>query len=120
MCAVGRTAEDAGIASDIYAHTIDMIVRAEGLGGWRAAPERDFFDVEYWEMEQAKLLHSKKTRSLTGSVALVTGAASGIGKACVDSLLDRGCSCRRVGCQHRCCAAVLASGFQRRRLRLDR
>jgi NAD(P)-dependent dehydrogenase (short-subunit alcohol dehydrogenase family) len=90
MCAVGRTAEDAAIAGDIYSHTIDMIVRAEGLGGWRALQERDFFDVEYWEMEQAKLLNSQKTRALTGSVALVTGAASGIGKACVDSLLGRG------------------------------
>jgi rhamnose utilization protein RhaD (predicted bifunctional aldolase and dehydrogenase)/NAD(P)-dependent dehydrogenase (short-subunit alcohol dehydrogenase family) len=87
---VGRTVRDAGIVRDIYAHTIDVILAATALGGYRALPEQDIFDVEYWDLEQAKLRKSGATAVFAGEVALVTGAASGIGKACVESLLERG------------------------------
>lgn len=90
MCVIGRTAHDAAIAEDIYRHTIDVIMRAEKLGGWRALPAQDFFDVEYWQMERAKLEKGGRELPFQGEVSLVTGAASGIGKACVDSLLNRG------------------------------
>ena len=90
MCSVGRTAKDAGIVSDLYDHTLDVIERSELLGGYRALPAKDIFDVEYWDLEQAKLRKGAKPPVFTGEVALVTGAASGIGKACVDALLARG------------------------------
>lgn len=90
LCAVGRGAKDAGIVADIYDHTIDIILRAEALGGYRALPARDIFDVEYWDLEQAKLKKSGKAPLFAGEVALITGAASGIGKACVDAFLARG------------------------------
>jgi rhamnose utilization protein RhaD (predicted bifunctional aldolase and dehydrogenase)/NAD(P)-dependent dehydrogenase (short-subunit alcohol dehydrogenase family) len=90
LCTVGRSANDAAIAEDIYRHTIDIIMRAEKIGGWRALPAQDFFDVEYWGMERAKLEKSGPEPVFLGEVALVTGAASGIGKACVDALLNRG------------------------------
>jgi len=86
----GRSARDAAIAGEIYAHTIDIIMRAEALGGWRALPERDLFEVEYWDLEQAKLRRAGPAPALGGEVALVTGAASGIGRACVESFLRRG------------------------------
>ena len=75
---------------DLYDHTMDVIERAELLGGYRALPRQDIFDVEYWDLEQAKLRKGGKPPVFTGEVALVTGAASGIGKACVDALLARG------------------------------
>ncbi len=87
---VGRTAKDARIVHDIYLHTIDVILRAQALGGYRALPERDIFDVEYWDLEQAKLKKAGTPPVFAGEVALVTGAASGIGKACVEALLRRG------------------------------
>ena len=90
VCAIGKTAKDANIVADIYDHTIDIIQWAEGLGGYRALPAKDIFDVEYWELEQAKLNKQNKPPLFTGEIALVTGAASGIGKACVESLLKRG------------------------------
>ncbi|MDB6169160.1 MAG: short chain dehydrogenase, partial [Verrucomicrobia bacterium] len=88
--AVGRTAKEAAIAADIYRHTMEIIRRATALGGWRALPARDIFDVEYWDLEQAKLRAAGKPALFAGEVAVVTGAASGIGKACVESLLQRG------------------------------
>ena len=90
MCAAGRSAKDAAIVADLYTHTIDVIERASMLGGYAALPHRDIFDVEYWDLEQAKLRKAGKPPVFTGEVALVTGAASGIGKACVDALLARG------------------------------
>ena len=48
------------------------------------------FEVEYWELEQAKLKSQKRRPPLEGKVTLVTGAASGIGAACVREMSDRG------------------------------
>jgi len=90
MITVGKTAKEASINADIYAHTMQIIQRAERLGGWKALPARDIFDMEYWELEQAKLHRGGSAPEFQGEVVLVTGAASGIGRACVDSLMTRG------------------------------
>ncbi len=90
MLTAGRRVQDAHINRDIYQHTMQIIQRAELLGGWQALSAQDVFDMEYWELEQAKLKKTATSKELQGEVALVTGAASGIGKACVDSLLSRG------------------------------
>src|SRR5256885_2041237 len=81
LAAAGRSAKDAAIVDEIYDHTIDVILRAEELGGFQALPAKDIFDVEYWDLEQAKLRKGGKAPAFAGEVALVTGAASGIGKA---------------------------------------
>jgi len=90
LCSLGKNIKDALIVSDIYQHTIEIIQRAEKLGGYQALPAKDIFDVEYWELEQAKLKKSGSSPAFSGEIALVTGAASGIGQACVKSLLKRG------------------------------
>ncbi|HLJ81021.1 MAG TPA: bifunctional aldolase/short-chain dehydrogenase [Ktedonobacterales bacterium] len=90
MCVVGRTAKDAAIAEDIYRHTMEIILRAEALDAYQALPPWEIFEVEYWDLEQAKLRRQEQPRVFAGEVALVTGAASGIGKACVEALIQRG------------------------------
>jgi rhamnose utilization protein RhaD (predicted bifunctional aldolase and dehydrogenase)/NAD(P)-dependent dehydrogenase (short-subunit alcohol dehydrogenase family) len=90
LCALGSTARDAAIVAELYEHTMDVIERASALGGYVALPSQDIFDVEYWDLEQAKLRKAGKPPALAGEVALVTGGASGIGRACVESLLARG------------------------------
>ncbi|HXZ55532.1 MAG TPA: bifunctional aldolase/short-chain dehydrogenase [Burkholderiales bacterium] len=90
LAAAGRTAKDAAIVEEIYDHTIDVILRSEALGGFEALPAKDIFDVEYWDLEQAKLKKGGKPPVFAGEVALVTGAASGIGKAAVAAFLARG------------------------------
>jgi rhamnose utilization protein RhaD (predicted bifunctional aldolase and dehydrogenase)/NAD(P)-dependent dehydrogenase (short-subunit alcohol dehydrogenase family) len=90
LASAGRTLADARATGEIYRQTMTIIGRAVRLGGWQALPERDLFDIEYWELEQAKLKRRPTPPALTGEIALVTGAASGIGRACVDTLLARG------------------------------
>ncbi len=77
-----RTLQSAQITTDIVEHTLRAIQGGEALGGWTALPEQDLFDMEYWELEQAKLGKTKAEPEFQGKVALVTGAASGIGRAC--------------------------------------
>ena len=86
----GRSTHEAGIISDIQAHTLPAIMRAEAMGGWRPVTGKALFDVEYWELEQAKLKKGGPAPVLQGKVALVTGAASGIGKACAEVLHENG------------------------------
>jgi len=90
FAAAGRNARDTAIVEDLYDHTIDVILRAEALGGWRAVSEQDMFDIEYWDLEQAKLKKAGPPPAFGGEIAVVTGAASGIGKACVEAFLKRG------------------------------
>ncbi|MGI9145642.1 MAG: bifunctional aldolase/short-chain dehydrogenase [Chloroflexota bacterium] len=90
VISIGRTAQDAAIAFDLYDHTIDIVVRSTALGGYRALPAADIFAVEYWDLEQAKLRRAGSPPVYAGEIALVTGAASGIGKAAVESFLERG------------------------------
>ena len=109
LAAFGRTARDTGIVEDLYAHTVDVILRAEALGGWRALEEKHTFDIEYWDLEQAKLKKSGSPPVYAGEVALVTGAASGIGKACVEAFLKRGAAV--VGLDRN---PAIAESFKRR------
>ncbi len=86
----GTTLSEIKAISDITEHTVRAIQTAEQLGGWKPLSEKNIFDVEYWELEQAKLKKAGASLPLQGKVAVVTGAASGIGKACVEMLTRQG------------------------------
>lgn len=90
LCSIGRSAGDTIAVEDIYRHTIDIILRASALESWKALPARDIFEVEYWDLEQAKLRKLGAPAVFAGEVVLISGAASGIGRACVDSFTRRG------------------------------
>jgi rhamnose utilization protein RhaD (predicted bifunctional aldolase and dehydrogenase)/NAD(P)-dependent dehydrogenase (short-subunit alcohol dehydrogenase family) len=91
MVTAGQTAKDAAIAADVYRHTMQVIEDCEDrLGGWRPLPAHHLFDVEYWDLEQAKLRLAGQPPPLAGRIAVVTGAASGIGRACAAALLATG------------------------------
>jgi len=91
MLSAGSDVKRARIVADIYRHSMRVIARSQDqLGGYLALPEGDLFDVEYWDLEQAKLRRSGPPPEMAGRVALVTGAASGIGRGCAAELLARG------------------------------
>ena len=90
LASLGRSAKDVRIVAELYEHTIDVILRAEALERYEALRSQDLFDVEYWDLEQNKIKKSGMPPPFAGEVAWVTGAASGIGKAVVTSLLSRG------------------------------
>ncbi|MEM1369322.1 MAG: bifunctional aldolase/short-chain dehydrogenase [Cyanobacteria bacterium P01_H01_bin.15] len=85
-----RSLKATQIITDIIEHTRRAIQMGEALGGWQALNEANLFQMEYWELEQAKLAKSKSTPEFQGKIAFVTGAASGIGKACAEALVKKG------------------------------
>jgi len=48
------------ILKDIVSHTIKAMIKAQKLGGWKSLSKKDIFEMEYWELEQAKLKKSKE------------------------------------------------------------
>ncbi len=90
--AFGRSVKEMGVISDIVEHTTRAIQCSQSLGGWQALGEKDLFDMEYWQLEQAKLTAANASAPppFQGKIALVTGAASGIGQATVHELLAQG------------------------------
>lgn len=90
MLTAGRTAAEASAAADVYRHTMDVVVAAESLGGYAPPSAAHVFDLEYWAPQRAKTTRRDDARPLAGQVALVTGAASGIGRACAAALLEAG------------------------------
>ncbi|TKI68641.1 bifunctional aldolase/short-chain dehydrogenase [Sulfurimonas crateris] len=86
----GANAKEANIIKDINDHTFEAILKAEKLGGYKALSAQHIFEVEYWSLEQAKLKVGGKLPEFSGKVAVVTGAASGIGLAIAKMLNSRG------------------------------
>ncbi len=88
----GTTEKEAGIIHDIATHTWTTIQLTEAAfdGGWQPLPEKELFEIEYWELEQAKLAKGGAAPIHQGKVAIVTGSAAGIGFACAESLAEQG------------------------------
>ena len=87
----GRSNTEANIIKDINNHTFRVMQVSETLHKWKPLPLNKLFEVEYWELEQAKLKKGNNSLPFQGQIALITGAASGIGKSCVEIMLEKGC-----------------------------
>ncbi|HEX9890077.1 MAG TPA: bifunctional rhamnulose-1-phosphate aldolase/short-chain dehydrogenase [Nitriliruptorales bacterium] len=81
MFSFGADSPTARIAGEFYVNAINVIRGAEALSTYAPVPEREKFRVEYWILEERKLQRRPAPKPLTGKVALVTGAGSGIGRA---------------------------------------
>ncbi|EYF05445.1 bifunctional aldolase/short-chain dehydrogenase [Chondromyces apiculatus] len=91
LLSLAASRAEAEIAADIYEHTAAVITSAQALGSYRPVSDLDLFDVEYWSLEQAKLkVGAKAEGPLSRRIALVTGAASGIGLSTAQAFLDAG------------------------------
>ena len=80
MWTTGNDARTALIAADIYHHTIKVMKTSQAIGNYVSLSDRESYHVEYWPMELYKLTLSPTKGELYSKVALVTGAAHGIGR----------------------------------------
>jgi rhamnulose-1-phosphate aldolase/alcohol dehydrogenase len=81
LVSVGRTLKAARVSRDLYRRAINVVRSASALGGFVSLTDEESFAVEYWPLELYKLSLAPAPRELQGAVALITGAAGGIGSA---------------------------------------
>ena len=86
----GADAGRARFARDLYHRAIAVEDAADALGGFRSLSEAEAFAIEYWPLERYKLAQAPPRGELAGRVAIVTGGASGIGRAAARALAARG------------------------------
>ena len=90
MVTLGKDPRAARVASDIYRHAIATIRAAETVDRYESLTPRECFDVEYWPMELYRLTLLPAEQELARRIVLVTGAASGIGRAIAERLAQDG------------------------------
>lgn len=90
MFSFGPDKKTARVAGEFYVNAINVMRGAEAVSSYRPISEHEKFRIEYWELEEAKLQRLPRPKSHASKVALVTGAASGIGKATAERLVRDG------------------------------
>jgi NAD(P)-dependent dehydrogenase (short-subunit alcohol dehydrogenase family) len=90
MLSYGKDKQTARVAGEFYVNAINVMRGAEAISTYAPIDEAEKFRIEYWALEEAKLARMPKPKPLATRIALVTGAASGIGKAIAQRLAAEG------------------------------
>ncbi|MGX5717426.1 bifunctional aldolase/short-chain dehydrogenase [Arthrobacter sp. MAHUQ-56] len=90
MFSFGKDKQTARVAGEFYINAINVMRGAEAISTYAPIEESEKFRIEYWALEEAKLARMPKPKSHATRIALVTGAASGIGKAIATRLAAEG------------------------------
>lgn len=90
MFSYGANTQTARVAGEFYVNAINVMHGAESVSTYTPISDAEKFRIEYWALEEAKLQRMPAPKSHQGRIALVTGGASGIGKATATRLAAAG------------------------------
>jgi rhamnulose-1-phosphate aldolase/alcohol dehydrogenase len=81
MFTTGKDATMADVTAELYHRAIAVMRGTEACGGFISLNDAESYAVEYWPLEQYKLKLAPPEREFARQIALITGAAGGIGSA---------------------------------------
>lgn len=90
MATFGVNKKEAEVTCEFYQRAIQVMKGSETLTKYTALPEQEAFDIEYWLLEEAKLQRMPAPREFAGQIAVISGAAQGIGYATAHRLASEG------------------------------
>ncbi|XLS29635.1 bifunctional aldolase/short-chain dehydrogenase [Flavobacteriaceae bacterium M23B6Z8] len=90
MFTFAKNKQTARVAAEFYINAINVMRGAEAISEYTSLSRQEAFNIEYWLLEEAKLQRMPAEKPLSRRIALVTGAAGGIGKAIADKLVAQG------------------------------
>ena len=90
MIAWGKDKSESRVTAEFYNCAVEVMRGAEAIDEYVALPRQESFDIEYWQLEEAKLRRMPPEKELARQVAVVIGAGSGIGKATAHRLEREG------------------------------
>ena len=80
LIAWGKDKSESRVTAEFYNCAIEVMRGSEAISSYIALPIQEAFDIEYWQLEEAKLRRMPAEKELARRVILVVGAGSGIGK----------------------------------------
>jgi rhamnulose-1-phosphate aldolase/alcohol dehydrogenase len=80
MIAWGKDKSESRVTAEFYNCAVEVMRGAEAIDRYIALPQQEAFDIEYWQLEEAKLRRMPPENELARKIILIVGAGSGIGK----------------------------------------
>ncbi len=90
MIAWGKNKSESRVTAEFYNCAIEVMRGAEAIDRYEAMDEQEAFDIEYWDLEEAKLRRQPPEKELDRQVVVVIGAGAGIGKATAHRVVKEG------------------------------
>ncbi len=90
MIAWGKDKSESRVTAEFYTAAIEIMRGAEAIDEYVALPLQEAFDIEYWQLEEAKLRRMPPEKELARQVIAVVGGGSGIGREVALRLANEG------------------------------